>query len=201
MLRSYSLLPIQTKFRPTIEEMEKSYQLGKMKRDEFPNNNRNPRLWSSKKKKKKQKPSVCYWTWRSIVFIRFSTRESRDRSGERREFLEEKGRERAAWQRRWNDNRAERRGKETERERDCWGASKDFEILFPPGMAPPRWPRYLRGGVQECRNYLQSVTGLRTEPAAPPPGHSSLLFLSFLVCLFVTRARMPPSSARIFVQD
>lgn len=51
-------------------------------------------------------------------------------------------------------------GKETERGRDCWGESKDFEILFPPEMAPPR-PRYLRGGVAEYRNYLQSVTGLR----------------------------------------
>lgn len=61
-------------------------------------------------------------------------------------------------------------GKEAERGRDCWGASKDFEILFPPEMTPPR-PRYLRGGMAEYRNYLQSVTGLGGTPPGPffPP--------------------------------
>ena len=44
-------------------------------------------------------------------------------------------------------------------------------------MAPPR-PRYLRGGVAEYRNYLQSVTGLRGTrdstwpPPAPSPFHA-----------------------------
>lgn len=98
-----------------------------------------------------------------------------------------------SYQRRRNDNRAEAVGKETERGRDCWGASKDFEILFPPEMAPPR-PRYLRGGVAEYRNYLQSVTGLRgtrdsTWPSAPDTPFS------------LSSIAHAHASPRIFVQE